>query len=241
MVESWAPMAMRGFIWYQGCSNARQHDRYATIMHALYNGWAKRFENPALKLAFVQLAPWGSDVIPHIQEAQSVFAAEEKNARMAVINDIGNLHDIHPYDKETVGQRLAALVLKHDYGFTDIVADAPTFKSWTVEGAKATLTFNNAGQLYLYNPDFTTVNGFELAGADGQFKPAKIVNLVMRKDRKTGKPTSTSLGTIDGKAIVLEAEGVAAPTQVRYLYSAPWYGGIHNEGNMPLPAFHASK
>ena len=238
MVAPWAPFALRGFIWYQGCSNARQHERYAMLMHALYNGWSRHFENPDLKLAFVQLAPWGNDTIPYIQEAQAVFAAEEKNARMAIINDIANLKDIHPYDKETVGQRLAALVLKHDYGFADIVADAPEFAGGRVDGAKAILSFRNAEQLYLYNPDFGIENGFELAGADGQFKPAKLVNLQPR--RNGGKTdASRSLGLFSGRDIVLQADGVAQPTQVRYLYSSPWYGGIHNEGNMPLGAFHA--
>ncbi|MBR0067170.1 MAG: hypothetical protein IJQ00_06210, partial [Kiritimatiellae bacterium] len=106
MVAPWVPFAIRGFIWYQGCSNAGEGHGYADKMHALYNGWAKEFRNPDLKLYFVQLAPWGYDKIAAIQEGQAIFAAAERNAGMAVINDRGNLADIHPNDKETVGQRL---------------------------------------------------------------------------------------------------------------------------------------
>ena len=58
MVAPWVPFAIRGFIWYQGCSNAGEGHGYADKMHALYNGWAKEFRNPDLKLYFVQLAPW---------------------------------------------------------------------------------------------------------------------------------------------------------------------------------------
>ena len=58
MVAAWAPFAIKGFIWYQGCSNAGQGRRYSERMHALYNGWAKEFQNPDLKLYFVQLAPF---------------------------------------------------------------------------------------------------------------------------------------------------------------------------------------
>ena len=38
MVASWAPMAMRGMIWYQGCQNSAEPELYCAKMHALYNG-----------------------------------------------------------------------------------------------------------------------------------------------------------------------------------------------------------
>ena len=234
MVEPWTPYAMRGFIWYQGCSNAGQHDRYATMMHALYNGWSKRFENPDLKLYFVQLAPWGNPIIPYIQEAQAKFAAEEKNSGMAVINDLGNLHDIHPNEKELVSKRLALHALKRDYGFDNIEDCSPTLKSWKVEGDKFVLTFDHAKEFYVYNADRSLSNGFELAGADGVFKPAKIVNA----HPSTYNNQTVFNGQLDGAQIVLAADGVAEPKKLRYLYSSPWFGSVYNEVNLPIGAFH---
>lgn len=52
---------------------------------------------------------------------------------MAVINDVGNLTDIHPNDKRTVAKRLAAHALKRDYGWSWVKDDSPTFKSMKVE------------------------------------------------------------------------------------------------------------
>ncbi|MBR4654814.1 MAG: hypothetical protein IKO72_15770 [Kiritimatiellae bacterium] len=234
MVAPWTPFAMRGFIWYQGCSNADQHERYATIMHALYNGWSKCFENPDLKLYFVQLAPWGRDTIPYIQQAQARFAAEEKNAAMAVINDIGNLADIHPNEKELVAKRLALHALKRDYGYTNIEDESPTLKEWKIEGDKFVMTFNHAKGFYVYNPDRSLANGFEIAGEDGKFVPAKIVNAVATK--RDGRTTYN--GSLEGAKIVVAAEGVAAPKKLRYLYSRPWFGSIYNEVNLPLGSFH---
>ena len=234
MVAPWTPFAMRGFIWYQGCSNAKDYARYATIMHALYNGWSKCFENPDLKLYFVQLAPWGTPIIPYIQEAQSQFVAEEKNAAMAVINDLGNLHDIHPNEKELVAKRLALHALKRDYGFTEIEDCSPVLKDWKVEGDRFVLTFAHAKGFYVYNADRSLANGFEIAGADGAFKPAKIVNAVASK--RNGKATYS--GTIEGVKIVVAADGVKEPKKLRYLYSSPWFGSIYNEVNLPLGAFH---
>ncbi len=233
MVEPWTPFAIRGFIWYQGCSNAAEGHGYADKMQALYNGWAKEFANPGLKLYFVQLAPWGYDRIAAIQEGQAIFAAKEKNAGMAVINDVGNLRDIHPNDKQTVGERLALLALKRDYGFADLKADSPTLKSWKVDGDKFVLSFNDVDSWYLYNGDWSTANGFEIAGPDGQFVPAKIANLRMWKPER-----GESRGQIEGRDLVVVADGVKEPKKLRYLFSHPWRGSLYNEVNLPLGAFH---
>ena len=233
MVQPWTPFAIRGFIWYQGCSNAGDGLAYADKMQALYNGWAKEFANPGLKLYFVQLAPWGYEKIATIQEGQAKFAAAEKNAGMAVINDCGCLTDIHPNDKETVGQRLALLALKRDYGF-DIKAESPTLKSSRVEGDAFVLEFNDVESWYLYNPDWTLGTAFEICGADGVWKPAKIVNA--KGQDVVGKQYKCP-GLIDGKTLKVRADGVAAPKRLRYLHSRPWKGNLYNEVNLPLGAF----
>ncbi len=236
MVAAYAPMSIRGFIWYQGCHNAGEYQRYCSKMHALYNGWAKEFQNPALKLYFVQLAPWGNVGIPYIQEAQAQFDAEEPNAGMAVINDVGNLADIHPNDKRTVAKRLAAHALKRDYGYADLRDNSPTLKSWKIDGNKFRLAFDDADGWYVYNPDRSLQTGFEIAGADGKFVPAKIENLVWYKDRRSGKDKCD--GNIKGTELIVSADGVASPKKLRYLYSRPWFGCLYNESCLPLGAFH---
>ena len=144
---------------------------------------------------------------------------------MAVINDLGNLNDIHPNDKETVGQRLALLSLKYDYGFERLKADSPTVKSVRAEDGKVVVEFDNAESLYIYNPDKSLTAGLEICGEDGEWKSAVIKNLKGDK------------GLVDGAKLVVQAEGVAAPKKIRYLHSRPWFGCIYNEVNLPLGAF----
>ena len=196
-------MACRGFIWYQGCHNAGEYQRYCAKMHALYNGWAKEFQNPDLKLYFVQLAPWGNAGIANIQMAQAKFAAEEKNAAMAVINDVGNLTDIHPNDKRTVAKRLAVHALKRDYGWDFLRDNSPTLKSWKIEGDKFILSFNDAQGWYVYNHTMGDQSvGFELAGADGVFKPARLVNVKKVEHRKRNSAFDAGGGAGDDARVV---------------------------------------
>ena len=236
MVAAYAPMACRGFIWYQGCHNAGEYQRYSDKMHALYNGWAKEFKNPDLKLYFVQLAPWGFGGIANIQIAQAKFDVEEKNAGMAVINDVGNLTDIHPNDKRTVAKRLALHALKRDYGFASVRDNSPTLSTWKIDGDKFVLSFNDAEGWYIYNPKMGDASvGFEIAGADGVFKPAKLVNAKLTPHYRTKKPEFR--GVVEGRDLIVAADGVKEPKKLRYLFSSPWFGGLYNEVCLPLGAF----
>ena len=238
MVAAYAPMAIRGFIWYQGCHNAGEPQRYCDKMHALYNGWSKEFANPDLKLYFVQLAPYG-DGWYSMDLAQAQFEREEKNAAMAIINDVGCLTDIHPNDKRTVAKRLALHALKRDYGFDWVVDNSPTLKSWKIDGNKFVLSFNDAKTWHLYNTDWSVSNGFEVCGADGVWKPATIENLQGTED--AGRRHGNCRGNIKGSDLIVSAKGVDAPVKLRYLFQKPWFGNLYSEFALPLGAFEIGK
>ena len=232
-VFPFAPMAMRGFIWYQGETDAWFGHKYAPWLHALYNGWSKAFENPALKMRFAQLAPAGSGNLAPLMEGQEIFAHEEPNAKMAVISDRGAIHDWHPTDKETVGMRLAALALKYDYGWTEMKADAPTLKDWKLKDGKFVLSFDHAEGWLLYNEDWTNDNLFEVAGKDGVWHTATIDNMKV----KERKPYSSG-GQVDGKDLVVFSPEVTAPVGLRYHYQKPQVrANLFNEIGLPLGPF----
>ena len=46
------------------------------------------------------------------------------------------------------------------------------------------------------------------------------------------------LGPVDGKDLVIVADGVAEPKKLRYLYSEPWFGSLYSEAGLPVGAFH---
>ena len=227
MVAAWTPFALRGMIWYQGCSNAGAYGSYCERMHALYDGWAREFGNPGLKIYFAQLAPY-KDNFNGLRLAQAQFAAEEENAAIAILCDVGNLADIHPNDKEIVAKRLAIHALKRDYGFTGIIDDSPTLKTWRIEDGKFILGFKDASSWYVYRNDYKfDVPGFEIAGSDGKFVPAKVLN--KNKDDR---------GTFEGAELLVAADGVAKPRQLRYLATDPWTGALYSfDSGLPLGPF----
>ncbi len=235
MVEPWCPMAMRGFIWYQGCTNSGEPELYCAKMHALYDGWAEKFANPALKLYFVQLAPFSRSWFP-IQLAQAKFAAEEKNAGMVTTGDIGNGDDIHPNEKATIGKRLAALALARDYGFEGLEAEAPTLKGVLAEEGRLVLRFDHADGWYVYNPDWDILRGFEVSGTNGVWHPAILVN--SDGGAKVKRVWGTR-GIVEGRDLVLESESVTNPVKVRYLHEKPWVGSLFATSGLPLGPFEA--
>ncbi len=220
MIYPFVPFAFRGAIWYQGCSNRPEGSFYYYKMKALFNGWKQVFQNPDMKFYLVQLAPYnyGSqpELLPLIWEAQEKFALENAPAAgMAVINDVGNLGDIHPHDKLTVGKRLAALALNRDYGRKDIKCDSPILDKFEIVDNTFVLTFKNVESWKTTNND--AIRNFTIAGIDGVYKPA---------DAK-----------IDGAKLIVSSPEVATPKALHYMWHMLNEGNLFNEAGLPLGAF----
>ena len=235
MVAAWSPFAIRGFIWYQGCHNNDESQFYCAKLHALYSGWSREFENPALKHYIVQLAPWKQNWLG-ICMAQNKYVSEEKNAAIAVTADSGNFFDIHPNDKEIVAKRLALHALKRDYGFDIPEDDSPVLKSAVSADGKITLSFEHAKNWYVYSPDRSREAAFEIAGEDGAWQSAKIVNYRKTKD---GKGNENDTDFIDDAEIAVTSDKVAKHVKVRYMGRPRTSGTLYNEASLPLGPFEA--
>ena len=234
-----APMTrfpFKGVLWYQGESNKNDTNGvYLAKLRALVGGWRREFGNPTLPFYYVQLAPHGAGHLA-IQLQQAEYEKEDPNAAMVVVSDIGNLRNIHPRDKDTVGLRLALRALKKDYGFGDIQEASPEVRKVTCDNAgKVSLEFVNAKWMYVLNEDMSLAADFELMDSAGTWHRARIVNF---KDswiwwsKKFAKN-----GEFEGNTIELAADGVARPKAVRYLFNSPWQGSVFNEVSLPLGPF----
>ena len=222
MIHPLHPFALRGAIWYQGESNVGEGMLYAERMKALIGGWRQVWGGDALSFYFVQIAPYTyggkSDAVAEIWEAQSAAQAIP-NSGMVVINDIGDLKDIHPANKQEVGRRLALWALAKTYGQQNVVYAGPSFKAMSVDGDKMRLTFDNAGG-GLASRDGKPLNWFEIIDADeGGFVKADA--------------------QIDGSSVVLSAAGVKHPAAMRFAWSMLAEPNLMNAEGLPAGAFRA--
>jgi sialate O-acetylesterase len=213
------PFAIRGVIWYQGEGNVEQDDGlYALRMKALISGWRNAWGQGDFPFLFVQLAPWSGykdGQLPKVWQAQ-VESLKIPNTGMAVITDVtGDVNNIHPMDKQSVGARLALWALAKTYGVKDLVCSGPLYKAMKVEGDKAVLSFDYADGLK--SRDGQELTEFQAAGADKNFVPAKAA--------------------IQGDTVVVTAPGVAKPAAVRFGWHKTANPNLCNGAGLPASPF----
>ena len=126
MVAGLVPFAIKGSIWYQGCSNRADGDAYLNKTIALVRGWRREWGQGDFPYYLVQLAPYKYDnpkgtILAVVQEAQARVPSAVPNSGYTVINDLGNVKDIHPTDKRPVGMRLADQVLDRAHADAEVV------------------------------------------------------------------------------------------------------------------------
>lgn len=217
---------IKGFAWYQGESNAGRPGEYAALQTALIADWRNKWNNQSLPFLFVQLPGYmdynyspGESGWAEFREAQAKTLSVPKTA-MAVAIDLGEWNDIHPDRKKEVGQRLALAAQKLAYGETNIISSGPVYKSFTIEGNKIIIVFDNAKGL-------TTSDGeapaeFAIAGADKQFVWADV--------------------KIVGNTLILSNEAIAEPKFVRYAWADnPVNPNLINAEGLPAAPFRTDK
>lgn len=224
--------AIKGVIWYQGESNAdnmQQALKYEGQLKSMITDWRKHWNCGEFSFYQVQLANFRAEtqtpqteVWPFLREAQA-NVAKMSGVGMACIIDIGNPEDIHPRNKTDVGNRLAALALKNDYGKVDLIASGPKVDKVTFEMNKVTITFKEVGTGLVVKNKYGYINGFSISGGENRFfyVKAKLVN------RNTIEITNDDVEKIQA---------------VRFLWSDnPGEINLYNSAGLPAEPFRTDK
>ena len=218
------PLAIKGVVWYQGEENHGMGMRYSDYLTCMARAWRTDWGND-LPFLIVMLAPHTYEGVPEqfptekgklpeFWMAQLDAVRRLKNAEIACTLDVGNArNDIHPRQKEPVGERLAMAAMKLCYGSSNS-APGPLFKSVDYKGPTASVAFGNVARGLTLNAG---PSGFELAGKDKRFASANV--------------------TLFGKdTVTLESPGVVHPVFVRYAWSnTPAVSLFNREGLPALP------
>jgi sialate O-acetylesterase len=219
MIAPVIPYAIRGAIWYQGESivgGAAGRALYPHVQATLVRDWRELWNEGDFPFYIVQLAGQEADSNnPLVREAQATILTLP-NTGMAVATDIGERKNVHPKNKQDVGDRLARIALAKVYG-DKIEFTGPVYESMKIEGGTIRVTFSHADGLMAKDG---TLKWFSIAGDDGKFVPAEA--------------------KIDGQTVVVSSPDVAVPVAVRYAWvNFPNGGHLYNAAGLPAAQFRS--
>lgn len=196
--------AIKGFLWYQGETNAGKAAEYAKLLPALIKDWREKWGQGDLPFLFPQLPNFmevdyspGESAWAELRQSQ-LKTLSVANTGMAVAIDAGEWNDIHPLNKKSVGERLALWAEHLAYHDNGLVYSGPIIESASLEGNEIALTFSNTGT-GLSTTDGADLTYFAVAGADKKFVWAKA--------------------RIEGTKVILNTGRITQPKYVRYAWA----------------------
>jgi sialate O-acetylesterase len=178
-----------------------------------------------LPFLFVQLAGFGADTPEpgesawaELREAQSA-ALSLAGTGMATAIDLGDPGDIHPKNKQEVAHRLALAAARVAYG-EHVIDSGPVYHSMRIEAERVRLEFyHSAAGLHFSGQ--REPRGFEIAGRDGRFVPARA--------------------RLEGRTVLVWSDAIAAPAAVRYDWGNTPGGNLYNAAGLPAPPFRTTR
>lgn len=224
MIAPLVPYGIKGFLWYQGCSNSGEGGRaYRYMQNAMVRDWRRRWCDASLPFACVQLAGIGkktpySNRGPGIRFHQMLSTLDLGHAGCVSAVDVGDEKDIHPLDKKTVGERMAGWALVEAYGRKG-AGMGPRYRSSEIKDGRFYVDFTDKGEGLLARGSVDgAVHGVYIAGADKKFVAAEA--------------------KIEGGRLVAHAPSVADPKFIRYAWSSfPSNANLYNVEGYPASCF----
>ncbi|RYZ98428.1 MAG: 9-O-acetylesterase, partial [Moraxellaceae bacterium] len=218
--------AMKGVIWYQGESNTTRAKEYETLFLDLITDWRAQFKQGDFPFLFVQLANF---MVAKPEPSESDWAATReaqrktlavKNTAMVVASDIGEWNDIHPLNKQSVGERLALAAQKLAYGNKKIIASGPNAVNIKRDRNVLLISFDKAGGDLTFAKD-GVLHHIAIAGTDNKYLWANA--------------------KIQGGKLLVWNDQISDPVSVRYAWADnPEGANLYNSAGLPASPFELS-
>ena len=200
-------ISIAGAIWYQGESNQNYPYYYPELLKILVQSWRKTWNLTEAKFPFYisQICPYKrKHNFPTFYANPTMRFMQVKASKLIPYcalecnDDIANLNNIHPKNKQDVGLRLAWLALNLTYGKEEYTNKrTPLFENYEISANKVTVNFKHTGK------GLKTIDGkpptmFEIAGEDRIFFSADAVisgkNNVILSNSNISNPIAVRLG-----------------------------------------------
>ena len=238
MIAPLFPMAVRGAIWYQGCSNVGRAEQYKALLPAVVGEWREGFTTPDGSFPFyiVQLAAYQQTHEAPIDSGWAAMRwAQTQIGRTcggtAVAIDVGDHGDIHPKNKRAVGERLAALALaqtydREDQALSPVPADDVALASGKSAQVRVRFADPVSGKPAALRPG--AVKGFQVSRDGKTFEWAEA----------TAEGDTVTIGA-DGDTVTIGADGDPAtgPVSVRYAWDDYPDCDLVSQNGLPVGPF----
>lgn len=234
MLEKIMPYTLRGFLWYQGCSDEIHPDLHQKMLSAVVHKWRKDFQDETMPFLLVQLAPFGwwmgnaGDKYPELRDQQLKCVDLEDNVYAASMGDAGMRYDIHPKYKRKPGERLGLLALQHVYDLP-VDGDAPRAVSAKADGDKVSICFDHGAGLHL---EPATNGGFDAPISTDPMESLLCTLKTVPEGQIKAEVQEDQLVVslaMDGKPVV--------PEEVSFAWEPYYEINLYNEAGLPAFPF----
>lgn len=222
MVAPFVTFPVKGFLWYQGESNAGNPSNYDKLLKALILDWRTKWKATEAPFLFVQLANFMDYTMMPVESGWAQLRNNQRKAlelpytAMTVITDCGEWNDIHPLNKKEVGLRLSLAAKKLAYNENTVVYSGPLYESAKTDGDKIIVSFTHTGS-GLMSMDDEPLRYFAIAGEDKKFVWANA--------------------TIDGRNVIVWNDKIKEPKYIRYNWADNPEGNLYNKEGLPASVF----
>ena len=219
---------IKGFIWYQGCSNVGKHEQFVERMQNMIGHWRSCWgdKDAALPFYMVEIAPYRYvpqtpvSYASELRQVQHEAARVIPNCGIVVTNDLVMSYEkdnIHPTKKREIGDRLARLALNRDYGMTSIACYSPEATNCVrLSNSELGVELSNCPEGLNRNQE---IQGLEVAGYDCIFYPVTFAYFEY------------------SKILRVRSEFVPYPMYVRYGWGDFNPGNLKNCEGLPVSPF----
>ena len=227
MIRPLCPYAIRGVLWYQGENHTETLSdalSYEKKLSTMIHDWRYHWGQGNIPFILTQIANFSPERDPLflsdsawavVRDAQRKICKTEPDVFMCSAIDLGDLDDIHPQDKKSVGQRMAASALYHIYNMNEVPPSGPVYETCQPENGAIRVKFSCADGLKLKED---RPQSFYIAGANRIFCPADSVR-------------------IEGSSLLISSENVSDPRAVRYAWTSGPESTLYNAAGLPASPF----
>ena len=211
---------IKGILWYQGESNVDEPDKYGRYFKELITDWRRRFNREDIAFLFVQLANYNDENDEskenwaRLREAQESLLALSNTGMICSI-DVGEANDIHPRNKQDIGNRLALLAKKIIYK-KNVIYTGPKYDNHQIKDDNIIVNWTLTGDSLKTN-DGLQPREFAIASDDKIFYRANVL--------------------IDKCKTILNSTEVKQPVAVRYAWNNNPNCNLTDESGLPALPF----